>query len=139
LSTLCSKIRRERARGNCGIAFVDYIGLVKGVGREQRYREVADITGEFKSLAMDLEIPIVALCQLSRLITRENRPPELSDLRESGDIEQDADIVLMLEPKDGDINLWIRKNRQYKKDFPIRLRPNDTYSKFYELTQNDLV
>ena len=139
LSAICSKIRRERARGNCGIAFVDDIGLVKGVGREQRYREVADITGEFKSLAMDLEIPIVALCQLSRVITREDRPPELSDLRESGDIEQDADIVLMLEPKDEDINLWIRKNRQYKKDFPIRLHPNDTYSKFYELTQNDLV
>lgn len=133
LNDICSKIRREHNRGNCGIAFVDYLGLVKSAGREQRYREIADITGEFKALAMDLEIPIIVLCQLSRRITTENRPPELSDLRESGDIEQDADIVLMLERIDEDLNLWVRKNRQFKKDFPIRLRPNDTYSKFYEI------
>lgn len=140
LTDICSKIRREHNRGNCGIAFIDYLGLVRGVSREQRYREVADITGEFKALAKDLGIPIVVLCQLSRLIARENRPPELSDLRESGDIEQDADIVLMLERLDnGDLNLWIRKNRQFKKDFPIRLHPNDTYSKFYEITTDNIL
>ena len=70
-----------------------------------------------------------------------DRAPELYDLRDSGAIEQDADIVLMLEnekaiePATGlhDINIWLRKNRQYKKDLCIRVRPNKTYSNFTEV------
>ena len=142
LKDICAKIRRAHNRGECSIAFIDYLGLIRGTEREQRYREVADITGDLKDLAKDLGIPIILLCQLNRMITHENRAPELSDLRESGDIEQDADIVLMLEQTNEytgensppNLNLWVRKNRQFKKDFKIKLKPNETYSKFYEIT-----
>jgi replicative DNA helicase len=79
---------------------------------------------------------------LNRDAARADRAPELYDLRDSGSIEQDADIVLMLEtdaaiePTTGlhDINIWIRKNRQYKKDLCVKVRPNKTYSHFEEVS-----
>jgi replicative DNA helicase len=81
------------------------------------YQAITERTRRFKTLAMDCGIPVVLLCQLNRLADAENRPPELRDLRDSGSIEQDADVVLMLsrhDPRDladNRINIFIRKNR----------------------------
>jgi len=135
--------------GKCRIAFIDYLGLMDiATGwRENLNQAIAKITGELKATAKRLKIPIVLLCQLNRDAAKGDRPPELYDLRDSGAIEQDADIVLMLEnekaiePTTGlrDINIWMRKNRQYKKDICVKVRPNKTYSQFTEVgaTVND--
>lgn len=130
--------------GRCKIAFVDYLGLMN---IQQGYREnlnqaIGKITSEMKATAKRLQIPIILLCQLNRDVAKGDRAPELYDLRDSGSIEQDADIVLMLEndpaiePTTGlrDINIWLRKNRQYKRDICITVRPNKTYSEFEEIS-----
>ena len=83
------------------------------------------------------------LCQLNRASASDNRPPQLFDLRDSGSIEQDADIVLMLERpslfadtstiEDAWLRMWVRKNRQGKAgDIYIDLRPNDSYTQFQD-------
>jgi len=91
-----SRIRRLR---DVDAVFVDYLQLMKGTGRiDNRVQEVSEITRSLKLMAKDLNIPVVVLAQLAR--TTEGRGkshrPQLSDLRESGSIEQDADIVIML-------------------------------------------
>ncbi|MFA6595567.1 MAG: DnaB-like helicase C-terminal domain-containing protein, partial [Bacilli bacterium] len=80
------------------LVIIDYLQLITSPDREQnRQAEVAKISRNLKILAKELEVPIVALSQLSRLVeTREEKRPVLSDLRESGSIEQDADIVMFL-------------------------------------------
>ena len=74
------------------------------------------------------------MCQLNRDQAREKRAPELFDLRDSGSIEQDADVVIMLEPRyeEGRIFAWLRKNRNGKRDLAFVLVPNKTYSAFEE-------
>ena len=102
---------------------IDYLGLIRHTNsRQPLYQIVAEVTKRLKQVAKECRIPIVLLCQLNRASAAENRPPALYDLRDSGSIEQDADIVLMLE-RDNDylhavtdttsgcINMWIRKNR----------------------------
>ena len=93
-----AKIRRLRAEHGLDLVVVDYLQLMSGGGNtENRQQEISDISRSLKSLAKELNIPIVALSQLSRAV--ENRPskrPLLADLRESGAIEQDADLVMMI-------------------------------------------
>ena len=94
-----SRARRMKKEGNIEMVVVDYLQLVSGTGRfkENRVNEVAEITGHLKAMAKELNIPVICLSQLSRESERrENKRPKLSDLRESGGIEQDADIVLFL-------------------------------------------
>ena len=86
--------RMKRAKGT-GIVFVDYLQLLTTARRENRVGELTEITRALKCLAVELDAPIVLLSQLSREhLKRDNKRPILSDLRESGSIEQDADIVL---------------------------------------------
>ncbi|MBF8971010.1 replicative DNA helicase [Streptococcus sp. NLN76] len=94
---------RSRARklaketGNLGLVLIDYLQLITGTGRENRQQEVSEISRQLKILAKELKVPVLALSQLSRgLEQRQDKRPVLSDIRESGSIEQDADIVAFL-------------------------------------------
>jgi len=93
-----SKARRLKAENNVGLLIIDYLQLVRGVGRiESRQVEIAQISQSLKALAKELAIPVMAISQLSRAVeAREERRPKLSDLRESGAIEQDADVVMFI-------------------------------------------
>lgn len=98
ISELRSKCRKYKMEHNLGIIFIDYLQLMTGSGRsESRQQEISEISRSLKALARELNVPVVALSQLSRAV--EQRPdhrPMLSDLRESGAIEQDADVVMFI-------------------------------------------
>lgn len=98
ISDICSRAKQLHRIHNIGILFIDYLQLLKGSKKtENRILEVGEITQGLKALAKELNIPIIALSQLSRAVEqREDKRPMLSDLRESGSIEQDADIVIFL-------------------------------------------
>ena len=95
---LRAKARRLKAEHNIGMIVVDYLQLMQGPrGVENRQQEISVISRSLKALAKELSIPVVALSQLSRAVEqRAERKPQLSDLRESGAIEQDADVVIFL-------------------------------------------
>jgi replicative DNA helicase len=103
---LRAKARRMAQQHGVKLFVVDYLQLLHSTARraENRQQEIADISNGIKSLAKELNVPVIVLSQLNRDIEREKgRPPRLSDLRESGAIEQDADVVgLLYRPKDGD-------------------------------------
>ena len=98
VSELRSKCRKYKLEHNLGIVMIDYLQLMQGSKRsESRQQEISDISRSLKEIARELQVPVVALSQLSRAV--EQRPdhrPMLSDLRESGAIEQDADVVMFL-------------------------------------------
>jgi replicative DNA helicase len=94
-----SKLRRLKMREqNLGLVIIDYLQLMtSGTSVENRVQEVSQISRSLKVLARDLEVPIIALSQLSRAVEqRHDKRPILSDLRESGSIEQDADLVMFV-------------------------------------------
>ena len=93
-----AKARRIMAEKNIGLIIVDYLQLVRGRDRhESRQQEVSEITRSLKALAKELSVPVIAVSQLSRAVEqRHGRRPQLSDLRESGAIEQDADLVAFI-------------------------------------------
>jgi replicative DNA helicase len=93
-----AKARRLKAEKNVGMIIIDYLQLMQGPAKsESREREISHISRSLKSLAKDLNIPVIALAQLNRAVeARTDKRPQLSDLRESGSIEQDADVVLFL-------------------------------------------
>ncbi len=94
-----AKARRLRSeQGDLGLVIIDYLQLMQGRSRaENRQQEISDITRALKALARELRVPVIALSQLSRAVEQRRPPkPQLSDLRESGAIEQDADVVALL-------------------------------------------
>jgi len=106
-----AKCRRLKAEGKLGLVLIDYLQLIRPSGRaENRVQEISQITRNLKALAKELELPVIALSQLSRAVdsrTGSDRRPQLSDLRESGSIEQDADVVM-----------FVFREEYYKRDDP---------------------
>ncbi len=97
MSDLFSKCRRLKSEVGLNLVVVDYIQMFTSGSSENRQQEVAEYSRSLKALARELKVPVLALSQLSRNVEqRENKHPMLSDLRESGAIEQDADVVMML-------------------------------------------
>lgn len=103
ISELRTKCRKYKLEHDLKLVIIDYLQLMSGSGRraENRQQEVSEISRSLKALARELECPVIALSQLSRAVeTRPDHHPMLSDLRESGAIEQDADVVMFLYNED---------------------------------------
>lgn len=131
-----TKARRLQMEHKIRLLVVDYLQLARGRNLENRVQEVSEISQALKNLARELDIPVLALSQLSRAVEARGEPrPQLSDLRESGSIEQDADIVMFLyrpdeEEREG-INLFVAKHRNGPTgEIPLFFRAERT--KFHE-------
>lgn len=146
---LRAKARRMKNKHNVGLIIVDYLQLMNGTGERNsnREQEISRISRDLKSLAKELHVPILALSQLSREPEKrkgEMKIPQLSDLRESGAIEQDADVVMFLyrpeyydqnqnelgESTKGETHVKIAKHRNGKLD-TVKLRANLAIQKFF--------
>jgi replicative DNA helicase len=123
IAQIAARARRLKREKHIGLIMVDYLQLVEASRRfENRVQEISDVTKGLKALAKELSVPVVALSQLSRGVdSRDDKRPVLSDLRESGSIEQDADVVMFVyreeyylksrEPEAGtpDYTKWMEK------------------------------
>jgi replicative DNA helicase len=99
IAQLMARARRLKRQKGLDLIVIDYIQLLSGSGKrsENRVQEITEITTSLKALAKELSVPVIALSQLSRQVeSRDDKRPQLSDLRESGSIEQDADVVLFV-------------------------------------------
>jgi replicative DNA helicase len=105
IAALRTRARRLKRQKGIGVLVVDYLQLLQGSGKgsagDSRVQEISEISRGLKQLAKELNVPVIALSQLSRAVEqREDKRPQLSDLRESGSIEQDADMVLFIYRED---------------------------------------
>ncbi len=142
LISIKSKARRLKMESGLDLIIIDYLQLMSSGNNMNRVQEVSDISRGLKALARELDVPVVALSQLSRALeARPDKRPVMSDLRESGSIEQDADIVAMLyrddyynefSEKPGVTDILIRKNRNGPTG-NIELKFEKSQQKFYEL------
>ncbi|MDR5651903.1 replicative DNA helicase [Ruixingdingia sedimenti] len=97
ISQVAARARRLKRTHGLDVLMVDYLQLLKGSSKDNRVQEVSEITQGLKAIAKELNIPVIALSQLSRAVeSRDDKRPQLSDLRESGSIEQDADVVMFV-------------------------------------------
>jgi replicative DNA helicase len=139
-----AKTRRLKIEHNLGLVIVDYLQLMRGRARaDSREQEISDISRSLKALAKELSIPVIALSQLNRRVEeRGDKRPQLSDLRESGAIEQDADVILFLyreevynksEENRGKAEIIIGKQRNGPTD-KVDLAFLDKYTRFENLS-----
>lgn len=123
VSTIRTRARRLQRQHKLGMVVIDYLQLIQGTsrgGQDNRVQEVSEITRGLKALAKELNVPVLALSQLSRAVEqRDNKRPQLSDLRESGSIEQDADVVMFV----------YREEYYLEREEPAR-RADETEDKF---------
>ncbi|WP_225048213.1 replicative DNA helicase [Lacticaseibacillus kribbianus] len=156
----CLKLQKEQAHGDkpLGLVVIDYLQLIEGSGQESRQQEVSAISRQLKKLAKELHVPVIALSQLSRGVEqRQDKRPVLSDIRESGSIEQDADIVAFLYRDDyyrdadgdgeaendhgaddqnvGEVEVIIEKNRSGARG-TVKLLFVKSYNKFSSIAYN---
>ncbi len=138
-----TKARRLMLEMEVGLIIVDYMQLVKGRRQESRVQEVSDISQSLKNLARELKVPVLAVSQLSRAVEQRGgeKRPQLSDLRDSGSIEQDADVVLFLyRPDEEDrenSRLVIAKHRNGPTgEIDMYFRADRT--KFFEVSREEL-
>ena len=139
-----AKARRLKAERGLGLVIVDYLQLMRGRGgADNREQEISDISRSLKALAKELAIPVVALSQLSRAVETRggDKKPQLSDLRESGAIEQDADVVMFIfreevyrqtEENRGIADILLRKQRNGPTG-EIQMAFIDRYTRFENL------
>lgn len=135
-SELCAHVRAEHARRAVGLVVVDYAQLVKADGpKEKREQEVREVADALKALAKSISVPVLALAQLNRDVEKRSREPVLADLRESGALEQNADVVMFLHVDDDaakrnatlspmtprDVDLIFRKVRSGQRDVTVKL------------------
>lgn len=146
-----AKCRRLRSEHRLDLVFIDYLQLIRGVGRsENRVQEISQISRSLKALAKELDIPVVALSQLSRASeqrTGKDRRPQLSDLRESGALEQDADVVMFVfreemynrndESLRGKAEILIAKQRNGPTG-DVHMRFNHDLTKFEQVLKNEM-
>ena len=154
MSEIRAKSRRlAKEKGNLGLIVIDYLQLIEGPRSESRQQEVSAISRQLKKLAKELHIPVIALSQLSRSVEqRQDKRPVLSDIRESGSIEQDADIVAFLyrddyyrderdeddegeveaEEDNGEVEVIIEKNRSGTRG-TVKLMFSKPYNRFSNL------
>ena len=124
IAALRTRARRLKRQQGLGLIIVDYLQLLRGSGDgvENRVQEISEITRGLKALAKELDVPVVALSQLSRAVeNREDKRPMLADLRESGSIEQDADVVMFV----------FREEYYLSRGEPTH-RPDESMDKFNE-------
>ncbi len=124
ISAVRTRSRRLKRQHGLGLVVVDYLQLLRGSAShaESRVQEVSEITRGLKALAKELDVPVIALSQLSRAVEqREDKRPQLSDLRESGSIEQDADVVM-----------FVYREQYYLERAEPGRRPEESEEKFNE-------
>jgi replicative DNA helicase len=146
---ITANARRMKMRQDIGLIVVDYIQLIEHEapeGRENRQEQIAKISRRLKTLARELNVPVLALSQLNRAVeNREDRRPRMADLRESGAIEQDADLVLLLhrpeyyDPNDqpGIAELIVAKNRNGRTD-SVKFTFLKNFMRFENLASEDV-
>lgn len=135
---IVNQIRLLHSKGMLDIVYIDYVGLIE-VKAENRNLEISKITRVLKMLAMQLKIPIVILAQLSRAVEKRfwGDEPILSDLRDSGSIEQDSDVVLMLHREDEKcLKVLVRKNRNWPL-WPCYLYILPRYMQIWDMNDSD--
>jgi replicative DNA helicase len=138
LDELCRRISLEAEKGNADVVIIDYMQLLKTTERQTRYEQMTEISFRLKAMAKEFHIPLIALSQLNRMSCKDPSKPNLHDLRESGAIEQDADVVLLLgrEDKDGketERHVYVAKNRNGRTGY-VSMEFDGNRTRFYEVS-----
>lgn len=140
ISEMRTKARRLQMEHGLRLIIVDYLQLMHGRNIENRVQEVSEISQSLKNLARELRVPVLAISQLSRAVeNRGTRRPQLADLRESGAIEQDADVVMFIYREDPEkleqVTLDVQKHRNGPVgEIPLYFRPDRV--KFYGMEKS---